>query len=225
MSTGNNKSSHAPLKWVAGVLATVVSGVAVFWLTEGVKSSPPTPIARTSQECSDAAPESMLQASMSGELSRIQSLLRCGADPNARAVWQQELPDNDLMELTATPLHAASWNKQTGVVQVLLEAGANVDALDEWGFSPLMTAAEVGAVDIVSFLINAGADVDLIASCLECGDETALILAAHYGHSDVVELLVRSDANVNHRNYDDLTALDIAKQKEHTEVVNILQSR
>lgn len=42
MSQGNNKPSNSTLKWAAGVLATVISGVAVFWLTEGWRSSEPT---------------------------------------------------------------------------------------------------------------------------------------------------------------------------------------
>jgi cytoskeletal protein RodZ len=34
----NNVSSKA-LKWIAGILATIISGVAVFWLTEGQGSN------------------------------------------------------------------------------------------------------------------------------------------------------------------------------------------
>lgn len=40
MSQPNNKPSNIALKWIAGILATVISGVAVFWLTEGLGSRP-----------------------------------------------------------------------------------------------------------------------------------------------------------------------------------------
>ena len=162
---------------------------------------------------------------MSGELSKVQDFLRCGVNPNSRAVWEQELPDNKTMELTATPLHAASWNKHTGIVQTLIDADANVDALNEWGFSPLMAAAEVDAIDAVGFLINAGAEVNLVANCLDCIGETALTIAAQSGHSGVVELLLRSGANVAHQQDDGSTALDLAMQENHAEIVQLLQAQ
>lgn len=42
MSQPNNHAPNKALKWVAGILATVISGVAVFWLTEGLSHRPQT---------------------------------------------------------------------------------------------------------------------------------------------------------------------------------------
>ncbi len=178
-----------------------------------------------SDQCVDTTPEKLLKASQLGDVIKVENLLACGVSPNSKAFWQQELPDNNsVMELIATPIHAASWNGHAEVVKLLIEAGANVNLLNEWGFSPLMTAAEMGNARVASLLIDAGAKVNFVAECHDCGDETALTLAAQYGHIEVVELLLRSGANKMHRRYDGLTALDLATQKNHIPIVRVLQA-
>ena len=56
-----------------------------------------------------------------------------------------------------TLLHFAAGS---GVARVLLDAGAEVDALDWSGRSPLHWAAQFGRLDVVELLIAAGAEVD-----------------------------------------------------------------
>ena len=43
---------------------------------------------------------------------------------------------------------------------MLLDAGADVDARDNGGMTPLMWAAKNGTADRVKFLLDAGADAD-----------------------------------------------------------------
>ena len=91
----------------------------------------------------------------------VRALLENGASVHARCV-----EDDD------TPLHAAVQSQlfpADDIVEMLIAAGADVNAVDEDGFSVLYTAAQNGRAETVSQLIAAGADVHRI-----CHDFTAL---------------------------------------------------
>ena len=57
-----------------------------------------------------------------------------------------------------TPLHLATQRGDTETAEVLISAGADVDAPNEEGFTPLHLAAECGHSEVVRLLIEAGAD-------------------------------------------------------------------
>lgn len=89
-------------------------------------------------------------------------------------------------------------------VESLLEQGADVKWMNEYGYTALMYAARLyGHKDICEALINKGADVN---ATTEDGD-TALMEAAGYGHKDVCELLIANGADVNATNKNGVTAL------------------
>lgn len=77
------------------------------------------------------------------------------------------------------------------VAQLLLDAGASVDAAAEDGFTALMEACTYGHSALVELLLQHGACIAHAAR-----DSTALILAALYGHLQVVELLLMKGADV-----------------------------
>ena len=59
-----------------------------------------------------------------------------------------------------TALGWAAFSGKTEIVRMLLEAGADVDGKDRWGYTPLMRAA-VGAYEgIVKLLFNYGANLN-----------------------------------------------------------------
>ncbi|EWZ36204.1 hypothetical protein FOZG_11945 [Fusarium oxysporum Fo47] len=60
-----------------------------------------------------------------------------------------------------TPLHWAAADDQTGVVRLLLEAGAAVDVFDAEGMTPLSLAYENGFIGPVELLVEYGADVNV----------------------------------------------------------------
>jgi ankyrin repeat protein len=77
----------------------------------------------------------------------VRTLLEAGADPNVKARGN-------------FPLHEAvrgDWGSPTSV-RVLLEYGAEVDARDDQGWTPLMAAADGGELDCIWLLLAAGAD-------------------------------------------------------------------
>lgn len=58
-----------------------------------------------------------------------------------------------------TPLHHACYNGHLDIAELLVKAGAAVDAPAIGDATPLMRAIEISRLDIVYFLISAGADI------------------------------------------------------------------
>ena len=68
-----------------------------------------------------------------------------------------------------TALHCAADYGQTEIVKYLLSKGANVNALDKYGISPLLNAVFESHTDCVKVLLEKGADKNQKAP----GGETA----------------------------------------------------
>jgi ankyrin repeat protein len=78
-------------------------------------------------------------------------------------------------------------------VRALLDAGAEIDALDKHGQTALMNAAHRGETELVRALVQLGADLNHTAKYRV----TALMLAVISDHADVVRLLVAAGADRN----------------------------
>mmetsp|Transcript_12228 Transcript_12228/g.15871 ORF Transcript_12228/g.15871 Transcript_12228/m.15871 type:complete len:260 (-) Transcript_12228:300-1079(-) len=76
----------------------------------------------------------------------------------------------------------------------------DIDAKDDNGWTMLMTASAVGAVDIVQYLIERGAKLNLKDDV----GQTALFCACFDGHPAVVELLLVNGANRSLKDDDDI---------------------
>jgi ankyrin repeat protein len=84
------------------------------------------------------------------------------------------------------PLHIAARDGSGAAVQLLLKAGAEVNAAKPVsGHTALHVAAEAGHLKIVRMLVDAGADFNAELS----GGETPLHLAAEKGHNDIFTTL------------------------------------
>ena len=61
--------------------------------------------------------------------------------------------------MDGTPLHLAAYGNSAGVVKALLTAGANIEAREEDGWTPLHAAARHSdSPDVVNALLAAGAN-------------------------------------------------------------------
>ena len=83
------------------------------------------------------------------------------------------------------PLHAAAAGSHTAIVQLLLEAGADPNAVQQDSFRPLHAAAQNGNADLVRLLLAHGADPALSDAL----GRTPRDLAAQGGYDEVAALL------------------------------------
>ena len=124
-------------------------------------------------------------ASARGDVEAVRRLLREGADVNA--------PQGDGM----TALHWAAERDDVQLADVLLYAGARVDAGTRIGhYTPLHLAARGAGAKVVELLLDAGGDPN--ASTTNSG-ATPLHLAAATGDPEVVGVLTGAGADVNGR--------------------------
>jgi ankyrin repeat protein len=104
-------------------------------------------------------------------------------------------------DLGVTSLALACGNGNPQMVEVLLRAGANANAVAT-GEPVLMTAARSGSVEVVRALIARGADVNAKDSSR---GQTALMWAVAHRHAEVVRVLIDHGAVVHARSrVDDL---------------------
>ena len=89
-------------------------------------------------------------------------------------------------------------------MQSLIEGGADVNAPDDSGLTPLALAAMQGQTAIARLLIAAKADVNDASS----DGTTPLMRAASANHGETVRLLIASGADVNARNAGGMTRAD-----------------
>ncbi|KAG2492690.1 hypothetical protein HYH03_009104 [Edaphochlamys debaryana] len=118
-------------------------------------------------------------AARGGHLEAFQVLVEAGAKL-----------DVDVPEGGWQLLHSAAAGGDPAVTQAVLQAGADVNARNEHGHTPLALAALRGNLEAVRVLLDARADADIAEDPEEDG-RTPLALALEEGHSAVAALLVR----------------------------------
>lgn len=102
-------------------------------------------------------------------------------------------------------LHLAVENGQAGIVDLLAQAGTDVNATDLGNRTPLHIAIDNDRADVAAALIDAGADVDLVPRP-QPGQEhfmargsgrTPLIMAVAQGRTEIVRLLAEAGADLD----------------------------
>ena len=100
-------------------------------------------------------------------------------------------------------------------IGVLLQAGANIEAVSRFGETALMLAAANGHTAVVAQLISASANIE----ATDHFRKTALMMAAGSGHTAVVAQLIGAGANKEATNQLGSTALMVAAGSGHAAVV------
>jgi hypothetical protein len=122
---------------------------------------------------------------------RVQLLLEKGAKPT-----------------TFWALGKASENGKVEIVKMLLKAGADVNAEDDYA----LRMASAGHFEVVKLLLEAGANI-------HSNDDYPLLRATNRGHLEIVKLLLKYGANV--RAMDDFS-IKTASEKGYSEIVKEL---
>lgn len=139
----------------------------------------------------------VFQAIRTGDVELLAALL--DRDPslaNASEDWSaaEGFESNLSFSERATALVRAAGCGDVALVRLLVEAGAEVDGVcgcvDRE--SPLAAAVNVGAVDVAEFLIESSASLDDAAFD---GGSTALHVAVHKDHHELVRLLLAAGAD------------------------------
>ena len=114
---------------------------------------------------------------------------------NKRSIYQRNQ--------TVTALMLATVSSNSKSVEVLLKAGADVNATEMYNVTALMCAAWRGDTEIAETLITAGADVNASTDY----KYTALLFAINKGSNRCVGVLMRAGAAVNAADSNGNTAL------------------
>lgn len=136
----------------------------------------------------------------------------------------------------------ACYMGDTVVVKDLIARGADIDATDSYGSTPLANAAVAGNRDIYELLIEMGATFGLF-ECSAAGDvqrvkkliakgadvnatnkvgSTALMLASRDSGLEVMEILIDSGANIDTQNSQGRTALMNAAKNGQRKAIRLL---
>lgn len=125
-------------------------------------------------------------------------------------------------------LHAALRRNEAQPVVALIGAGADLEARDDFGRTPLMTAAEAAGPDLVQKLIRAGANPNAVAEGrnrpLSEQGLTALMIAARLGRTDVVRVLLEAGAIALTANGEGKTPLAMAEESGSAEAALLLRT-
>ncbi|KAE8636008.1 hypothetical protein XENTR_v10002811 [Xenopus tropicalis] len=128
-------------------------------------------------------------------------------------------------EVSTTPLlvnslsvHQLAAQGEMVYLASRLEQENVVNLTDEEGFTPLMWAAAHGQIAVVEFLLQNGADPQVLGK----GRESALSLACSKGYTDIVKMLVECGVDVNEYDWNGGTPLLYAVHGNHVKCVKIL---
>ena len=158
----------------------------------------------------------LILAAADGNREMVDLLLRSGASPNLAQLRRRVWP-----ELPRSPLGAGARAGDPGVIDLLLEAGAEVDFAPQGDAPPLSIAARHGHLAIVERLLAAGADPSRVTR----GDGTPLIAAARNGDPRIVRTLLDAGAEPDTWVDGDESPLFHAVASGQVDVVDLLLER
>lgn len=153
----------------------------------------------------------LFRAVHQGDCEILRQCLEGGADPNAADPTSQD--GNRL-------LHEAVLYNNPDVATELLKRGANVNAANGPGDTPLHYAALFDSFNSCGKnLLQCGADVNAAG----WGGNRPLHYAAYSGDKDCVHALLDNGADPRVKNDDDQTPQQVALANKHPEIASILR--
>lgn len=139
-------------------------------------------------------------------LSRVESLLKRGANPNQK--------DN----LGFTPLHIGAYFGHKDITMLLIHSGAMLNVETTNGNTPAQLAIQQGHIELVKEFYNKGWDINY----LNQSHSTAIHTAAEYSQYDLVSFLIEKGAEVNARSKYSRTPLHCAFYNDNDSIANLL---
>ena len=156
-------------------------------------------------------------AAASGDLRLVEAVQQ--GDKEAVRFLLQQADVNAPQADGATALHWAAHRDDLETADLLIRAGANASAANDYGVTPVSLACTNRSAAMVGKLLEAGAN----PSAAQLTGETVLMTCARTGSADAVQLLLASGADVNAKeSKKGQTALMWAVAGRHSEVARAL---
>ena len=177
----------------------------------------------------------LLEASYQGLEEIMRVLLQCGANPDLCSAYDR------------TALMHASYKGNEGIVRLLLDSGSSTEATSVHGETAISLAACEGHTNIVQMLLMHGCapepawakdqkrstkDLSQNVKAEEIGEPedrmhapgwTPLMLASQGGYVEIGRMLLERHVNIEARNPDGKTALEIASENGRTDMALVLE--
>jgi len=148
----------------------------------------------------------LLQATVVNNQEAVVKALQDGADVNS-SVYNRW-----------TALHMAAHEGYDNLIDVLVNAKANIEARNIYGWTPLAVAAYEGKLSTVEKLLERHADIQT----RNVMGNTPLHLAVSTNNQAMTELLLRHNAKINQKNESGSTPLDFAVNQHDAKLARLL---
>lgn len=153
----------------------------------------------------------VMKAVHANDAARLRALIAEGADVN------QLDPNGD------APLVMAAYLGHTEIVRLLLDAGADLTAVDPgMKATALHAAAYAGRTEAARLLVERGIDIDRQGPK---NGYTALHDAIWENNIDTARVIIEAGANLTLRSHAGETPLDFARSRRRREIVAMLEAR
>lgn len=152
----------------------------------------------------------IIQAVEDGNLDELAALLDQGVNIETRSVDYQR-----------TLLHIAVWNGHVNCVQLLLDRGAKVDAVDIERMTPLHFASAWEYLDIAKLLVSHKANLEAI----DDNRWTPLHHCANAGSAACFKFLTEAGADLSAKNRQKESVEKVIEQTDYEEIKCYLEQR
>jgi ankyrin repeat protein len=146
------------------------------------------------------------QAMYSRDYAKAKRLVAEGADPDTRNGWGSPF------------IYWCAENNQVELIDFALAHGGDINAVDKNGETALHKVAKLGRVAMIDHLLDRGAAINHG----NIYNTTPLFVAARSNQIEAVKALLDRGADPAIKTHKGITAAEIAHEKGHAEVVDLL---